>query len=178
MFCTIEDIFIVYNVYNEYFRLVLGHFPHFHWGDPFPWSTRLWKPLALMGWIREHRQASRRQKNGLVRSNKRKILWHCHVFCATCYFSSKKGDYCMNFRCFETKPFWKARKEDWGEKTWIPQEDAWNWKTWWFKVTFLGWLSDPFKGLSDLQLGDQKITLNHLEIIHFQFPPWDISWTL
>ena len=23
---------------------------------------------------------------------------------------------------------------------------------WWFKVTFLGWLSDPFKGLSDLQL--------------------------
>ena len=22
---------------------------------------------------------------------------------------------------------------------------------WWFKVTFLGWLSDPFKGLSDLQ---------------------------
>ena len=27
---------------------------------------------------------------------------------------------------------------------------------------FLGWLSDPFKGLSDLQLGDQKVTLNHL----------------
>ena len=38
--------------------------------------------------------------------------------------------------------------------------------TWWFKVTFLGWLSDPFKGLSDLQLGDQKVTLNHLESIH------------
>ena len=34
--------------------------------------------------------------------------------------------------------------------------------TWWFKVTFLGWLSDPFKGLSDLQLGDEKGTLNHL----------------
>ena len=33
---------------------------------------------------------------------------------------------------------------------------------WWFKVTFLGWLSDPFKGLSDLQLGDEKVTLNHL----------------
>ena len=33
---------------------------------------------------------------------------------------------------------------------------------WWFKVTILGWLSDPFKGLSDLQLGDQKVTLNHL----------------
>ena len=25
-------------------------------------------------------------------------------------------------------------------------------------VTFLGWLSDPFKGLSDLQLGDEKGT--------------------
>ena len=35
--------------------------------------------------------------------------------------------------------------------------------TWWFQVTFLGWLSDPFKGLSDLQLGDQKVTLNHLK---------------
>ena len=35
--------------------------------------------------------------------------------------------------------------------------------TWWFKVPFLGWLSDPFKGSSDLQLGDQKATLNHLE---------------
>jgi len=29
-------------------------------------------------------------------------------------------------------------------------------------VTFLGWLSDPFKGLSDLQLGDEKGTLNQL----------------
>ena len=29
-------------------------------------------------------------------------------------------------------------------------------------MTFLGWLSDPFKGLSDLQLGDEKGTLNHL----------------
>ena len=29
-------------------------------------------------------------------------------------------------------------------------------------VTFLGWLSDPFKGVSDLQLGDEKGTLNHL----------------
>ena len=33
-------------------------------------------------------------------------------------------------------------------------------------VTFLGWLSDPFKGLSDLQLGDEKDTLNHLEKRH------------
>ena len=38
-------------------------------------------------------------------------------------------------------------------------------QTWWLKVTFLGWLSDPFKGLSDLQLGDQKVTLNHLEMM-------------
>ena len=29
-------------------------------------------------------------------------------------------------------------------------------------MTFLGWLSDPFKGLSNLQLGDEKGTLNHL----------------
>ena len=29
-------------------------------------------------------------------------------------------------------------------------------------VTFLGWLSDPCKGLSDLQQGDKKVTLNHL----------------
>ena len=29
-------------------------------------------------------------------------------------------------------------------------------------MTFLGWLSDPCKGLSDLQLGDKKVTLNHL----------------
>ena len=31
-------------------------------------------------------------------------------------------------------------------------------------MTFLGWLSDPFKGLSDLQLGDEKGTLNHLVV--------------
>ena len=40
-----------------------------------------------------------------------------------------------------------------------------NMCTWWFKVTFWGWLSDPFKGLSDLQLGDKKVTLNHLVAI-------------
>ena len=33
---------------------------------------------------------------------------------------------------------------------------------WQFFVTFLGWLSDPFQWLSDLQLGDEKVTLNHL----------------
>ena len=36
------------------------------------------------------------------------------------------------------------------------------------KVTFLGWLSDPFKGLSDLQLGDNKVPLNHLAVVFFQ----------
>ena len=34
-------------------------------------------------------------------------------------------------------------------------------------MTFLGWLSDPFKGLSDLQLGDEKVTLNHLAIVGY-----------
>ena len=34
--------------------------------------------------------------------------------------------------------------------------------TWQFFVTFLGWLSDPFKRLSDLQLGDKEVALNHL----------------
>ena len=36
-------------------------------------------------------------------------------------------------------------------------------------MTFLGWLSDPFKGLSDLQLGDEKGTLNHLVVFYFGF---------
>ena len=35
-------------------------------------------------------------------------------------------------------------------------------RSWQFFVTFLGWLSDPFHWLSDLQLGDEKVTLNHL----------------
>ena len=34
--------------------------------------------------------------------------------------------------------------------------------TWQFFVPFLGWLSDPFEWLSDLQLGDEKVTLTHL----------------
>ena len=29
-------------------------------------------------------------------------------------------------------------------------------------MPFLGWLSDPLKWLSDLQLGNEKVTLNHL----------------
>ena len=36
-------------------------------------------------------------------------------------------------------------------------------------VTFLGCLSDPFKGLSDLQLGDEKVTLNHLGCVYFTY---------
>ena len=32
-------------------------------------------------------------------------------------------------------------------------------------MPFLGWLSDPFEWLSDLQLGDEKVTLNHLGLI-------------
>ena len=47
--------------------------------------------------------------------------------------------------------------------------------TWRFFVTFLGWLSDPFKGLSDLQLGDEKGTLNHLESLSFQILRWLFS---
>ena len=47
--------------------------------------------------------------------------------------------------------------------------------TWQFFVTFLGWLSYPFKGLSDLQLEDEKGTLNHLgwifKISHIDFHP-------
>ena len=35
--------------------------------------------------------------------------------------------------------------------------------SWWFKVPFLGWLSDPFTWLSDLQLADERVTSNHLD---------------
>ena len=34
--------------------------------------------------------------------------------------------------------------------------------TWQFFVPFLGWLSDLLERLSDLQLGDEKVTLNNL----------------
>ena len=44
-------------------------------------------------------------------------------------------------------------------------------------MTFLGWLSDPFQLLSDLQLGDEKVTLNHLVgggffFFTFHTDPW------
>ena len=38
--------------------------------------------------------------------------------------------------------------------------------TWQFFVAFLGWLSDPVKWFSDLQLGDKQVTLNHLVYIY------------
>ena len=40
-----------------------------------------------------------------------------------------------------------------------------------FKVTFLGCLSDPFQGSSGLLLGDRKVTLNHLvwDNLFFEF---------
>ena len=41
-------------------------------------------------------------------------------------------------------------------------EDRRYMDAWQFFVTFLGWLSDLLERLSDLQLGDQKVTLNHL----------------
>ena len=44
--------------------------------------------------------------------------------------------------------------------------------TWQFFVPFLGWLSDPAKWLSDLQLGDKKVTLNHLVSNLFIFAIW------
>ena len=56
--------------------------------------------------------------------------------------------------------------------------------TWQFFVTFLGWLSDPFGRLSDLQLGDRKVTAwiswylnrpkifqNHLVFVQNHPPP-------
>ena len=48
--------------------------------------------------------------------------------------------------------------------------------TWWFKVPFLGWLSDPFKWLSDLQLGDERITLNHLANNFWYWWNVDMVW--
>ena len=41
--------------------------------------------------------------------------------------------------------------------------------SWQFFVTFLGWLSDPFKWLSYLQIGDEKVTLNHLGFVTSPF---------
>ena len=35
-------------------------------------------------------------------------------------------------------------------------------------MTFSGWLSDPFEWLSDLQLGDEKVTKNHRDYFVFR----------
>ena len=43
---------------------------------------------------------------------------------------------------------------------------------WQFVVPFLGWLSDPLEWLGDLQLGDEKVTLNHLVDDHFTKGWW------
>ena len=37
-------------------------------------------------------------------------------------------------------------------------------------MTFLGWSSDPFKWLSDLQIGDEKVTLNHRDTVDERNP--------
>ena len=38
-------------------------------------------------------------------------------------------------------------------------------------MTFLGWLSDLLERLSDLQLGDEKVTLNHLVMLIWYWLP-------
>ena len=46
-----------------------------------------------------------------------------------------------------------------------------------FFVTFLGWLSDPFQWLSDLQLGDKKVALNHLaKLTIWEAPKTLVVW--
>ena len=60
-------------------------------------------------------------------------------------------------------PIWRAYFFKWVETTnYLVIQSALFW-----------WLSDPFKWLSDLQLGDEKVTLNHLVVniilIHFDF---------
>ena len=50
----------------------------------------------------------------------------------------------------------------------IPFQSISNIISWQFFVTFLGWLSDLLERLSDLQLGDEKVTLNHLAWIHWK----------
>ena len=49
------------------------------------------------------------------------------------------------------------KKKKLKQKVKIPKTLAWQ-----FSVTFLGWLSEPLKWLSDLQLGNEKLALNHL----------------
>ena len=68
--------------------------------------------------------------------------------------------------------WWKGKSYVLGEATdsvWIGAPKKWSVEkllsTRWFKVTFLGWWKrDLLERLSDLQLGDQKVTLNHLVV--------------
>ena len=46
---------------------------------------------------------------------------------------------------------------------------------WQFFVTFLGWLSDPFQCLSDLQLWEEKVTLKHLVTVFFNVEKDDLN---
>ena len=52
-------------------------------------------------------------------------------------------------------------------------DDVQSTLTRWFEVTFLGWLSDLLERLSDLQLGDEKGTLNHQGLEKW----WKLRWT-
>ena len=77
-------------------------------------------------------------------------------------------------------PFWKGYISDqpnvW-DKVWSPWITWTLWfffRKWWFKNHQLpgdsigdlfGMVKWPFKGLSDLQLGNQKVTLNHLVLV-------------
>ena len=54
--------------------------------------------------------------------------------------------------CFLLRRFWRLKLMP-GYEAHFPGKSL---------VTFLGWLSYPFKGLRDLQLGDKQVTLNHL----------------
>ncbi len=56
---------------------------------------------------------------------------------------------------------WDTQKGSVLEGKWEPLFQG-NLYTWQFFVTFLGWLSVLLERLSDLQLGDKKVTLNHL----------------
>ena len=72
--------------------------------------------------------------------------------------------------------WWKGKSYVLGEATdsvWIGAPKKWSVEkllsTRWFKVTFLGWWTrDLLERLSDLQLGDQKVTLNHLVVFFWK----------
>ena len=55
------------------------------------------------------------------------------------------GEMCRNLGCSKENE----------ETSHVPRKKKTSWQ---FFVTFLGWLSDPFQWLSDLQLGDEKVT--------------------